>query len=144
MKTYFLTNTSYRIVESYFLSSGNCMLLFRGFFSFWELLLKLGGTNLKKKKFSYYWKPFCLIFLPEEAVFPIVEMYFSTNASFRVMETDFLASRNHFFIYFSETRASDFFQSSGNLFLNEFFVPAIGEGCSLYWKPFTLLENFFY
>ena len=35
------------------------------------------------------------------------------------------------------------FPSSGNVFFNESFIPAIGEEFSLYWKPSTLLESFF-
>ena len=54
-------------------------------------------------------------------------MYLSTNASLRVVETDFLASTNY----------------SGNVFFNESFIPAIGEGFSLYWEPSTLLESSF-
>ena len=36
-----------------------------------------------------------------------------------------------------------FFSSSGNVFFNESFIPAIGEGFSLQLKPSTLLENSF-
>ena len=36
-----------------------------------------------------------------------------------------------------------FFPSSGNVSFNESFIPAIGEGFYLWWKPSTLLESFF-
>ena len=59
----------------------------------------------------------------------IVETYFSTNASSRVLEADFLACTNQSFIYFSETPASErFFPSSRNVFLNGSFIPAVGKG----------------
>ena len=37
----------------------------------------------------------------------------------------------------------DFFLSSGNLFLNESFTPAIGEGFVSLMETVTLLESFF-
>ena len=91
-------NPSFRLVETYVLSSRNSILLFRAFF----LLLQtnMGGTNFKRKTFSCYWKSFYLIFLPEEADFMYSEMYFSTNGSFREVETDFLANANHFLYIF--------------------------------------------
>ena len=67
------------------------------------------------------------IFCQKKQFFHIVETYSSTNASFRIVETDFLASTNH-----NETYS-----------FNESFILAIGEGFSLYWKPSTLLESFF-
>ena len=59
-------------------------------------------------------------------------MYFSMNASFQVVEMDFLASTNHKLIL----RLLE-------AFFYESFIPAIGEGFSLYWKPSTLLESSF-
>ena len=85
-----------------------------------------------------------MIFLPEEAVFRIVEKYFSTNASFRVMETDFLASTNHFLYFFQRLQPGKaFFLSSGNGFLSEPFITAIGEGFFSLMKTVTLPESFF-
>ena len=47
------------------------------------------------------------------------------------MEIDFQVSSNHnFFFCLVET-----------YFFHEPFIPAIGEGFSLYWKPSTLLES---
>ena len=68
LKTYFSTNPSFRLVETYFQSSGNSMLLFGDFFLQLEIMIKIRG-NLNRKIFSCQWKPFS-IFLPEEAVFP--------------------------------------------------------------------------
>ena len=52
-------------MEIYFLSSGNSIFLFRAFF----LLLEINRGNQFSKTFSWYWKIFSLIFLPEEAEF---------------------------------------------------------------------------
>ena len=70
---------------------------------------------------------------------------FSTNASFRVVKTDFWLVQTIFYIFFSETPAGEsfFFLSSGYLFLNESFIPAIGEGYFSLMKTVTLLESFF-
>ena len=120
------------------------MLLLRSFFWCWKSLLKLGGSNFKRKTFSCYWKPFSLVFLSEEAVSRIVETYFSTNASFRVMEMDFLASANHFSYFFPRLLLRKaFFLSHGNVFLNESFIPAIGKGFFSPMETVTLLETFF-
>ena len=54
--------------------------------------------------------------------FRTVETYFSTNTSFRVVETNFLASANH----------KLFFRLVETYFFNESFIPAIGEGFSFY------------
>ena len=70
-----------------------------------------------------------------------METYFSTNASFRVVETDFLASTNHFFR--DSCLGKLLFLSSGNVFLNESFIPAIGEGFFSLMETVTLLESFF-
>ena len=53
-----------------------------------------------------------------------MERYFSINASFLVMETDFLASTNHFLYFFQRLLPGKafFFLSSGNVFLNVFFT----------------------
>ena len=71
-------------------------------------------------------------------------MYFSTNASFRVVEKDFLASKNHFSLFFQRLlSAKAFFLFSGNVFLNESIIPAIGEGFFSLMETVTLLESFF-
>ena len=59
-------------------------------FSWWELEV----INIYRKIFFCQWKPF-LIFLLEQVIFCVVETHFSTNASLRVVETDFLTSTNH-------------------------------------------------
>ena len=69
VKSYFSTNPSFRLVETYFLSSGNSMLFCsKPFFCFWKPWLKLEGINFNRKIFFCWWKPFS-IFLPEETVF---------------------------------------------------------------------------
>ena len=85
MKTYFSTNPSFRLVETYFLSSGNTMLLFGAFLLLLETMIEIRRNQ---------WKPFS-IFCQKKQFFCILEMYFSTNTSFWVVETDFLASTNH-------------------------------------------------
>ena len=57
---------------------------------------------------------------------------------------DFLASTNHFLHIFSKTPAGEsFFQFIGNLFWNESFIRAIGEGYFCLMETATLLESFF-
>ena len=94
--------------------------------------LKLGGINFNGKIFSCQWKPFS-IFSKKKQFFRIVETYFSRNAPFRIVETDFLASANH----------KLFFRLVEIYFFKESFIPAIGEGFSFYWKLSTLLESYF-
>ena len=49
-----------------------------------------------------------------------------------------------FYIFFRDSfRRKVFFLPSGNLFLNESFIPAIGEGYFSLMKIVTLLESFF-
>ena len=91
-------------MEIYFLSSGNSIFLFRAFF----LLLEINRGNQFSKTFSWYWKIFSLIFLPEEA-----EFMDSGNVCFN--ECFILCSGNwfsgqyepFFYIYFSETSATE-------------------------------------
>ena len=76
-----------------------------------------------------------------------METYFSKNPSFRVVETDFVPSANEFlYIYFffrDSSRRKPFFLSSGNVFFNAFFIPAIGEGFFSLMETVTLLQSFF-
>ena len=66
------------------------------------------------------------------------------DASFRVVETNFLASTNHFVHFFRDScRGKVFFLSSGNEVLNESFIPVIGEGFFSLMETVTLLESFF-
>ena len=114
------------------------------FFSCWKPLPKFLGTNFKRKTFLCRWKTFSLIFLSEKKFFRVQKTYFSMNASFRVVETDFLASANHFCIFCQRLLPEKgFFRSSGNLFLNKSFIPAIGDGYFSLMKTATLLESFF-
>ena len=70
-------------------------------------------------------------------------VFFNECASFRVVETDFLASTSHFLYIFQRLLPvkAFFFPSSGNAFLNESFIPALGKGFFLKWKPSTLFET---
>ena len=61
-------NPSFWLMETYFLSSGNSMLLFRAFSLWLETMIEIMGINFNRNIFSSYWKPFS-IFLSEEAVF---------------------------------------------------------------------------
>ena len=73
-----------------------------------------------------------------------METYLLTNASFRVVGTNFLASTNHLLYFFRDScRGKLFFLSSRNVFLNESFIPAIGEGFFSLMETVTLLESFF-
>ena len=72
-----------------------------------------------------------------------METYFSMNASFRPVETDFLASTNHFSYLFRDScQGKLFFLSSRNVFLKESIIPAIGEGFFSLIEIVTLLERF--
>ena len=73
-----------------------------------------------------------VVFFQKMQFFCIVGTYFSTNASFRVVERIFWL-----------VQTISLFPSSRNVFFNETFIPAIGEGFSLYWKHSTLLESSF-
>ena len=114
VKTYFQTNLSFWLVGTYYLSSGN-----RSHF---------------KKTFPCQWKPFSLILLPEEAVFP-----YRGNVFFN--ECFIAGSGTEFFILFFQRHLPEkaFFLPSGNVFLNESFIPAIGEGYFSLMKTVTLL-----
>ena len=72
-------------------------------------------------------------FYQKKQFFRIVGTYLSTNASFHRVEIDFQVSSNH----------NLFFCLVETYFFHEPFIPAIGEGFSVYWKPSTLLENSF-
>ena len=61
------------------------------------------------------------VFCQQNQFFRLVETYFSMNASFPLVETNFLVSTND----------KLFSLSSGNVFFNECFIPAIGEEFSL-------------
>ena len=86
-------------------------------------------------------------FLIRKSRFSVLrKLIFQRMLHSQVVETDFLASTNHFFLYvFPETPARErFLLSSGNLFLNESFILAVGEGFFSLMETVTLLESFFY
>ena len=132
-------------METYFLSSGNSILLFRAFFWCWKPLLKLGVTNFKIKHFPASGNHFLWFSCQKKQFFGIMETYFSTNASFRRLGTYFLASTNQFLYFFQRLLPERaFLLSSGNEFLNESFISAIGEEFFSLMDTITLLESFFY
>ena len=48
------------------------------------------------------------------------------------------------FFHFSGTPVREsYFSSSGEIVLNEFFIPYSGDGFSVLWKPFPLIYFFF-
>ena len=108
------------------------MLSFRAFFRMLVTIIEIRGSHFlwfscQKKQF------FC-----------IMEKYFSTNASFRLMETNFLACSNNFLYVFRDyCQRKLFFLSSGNVFVNEPFIPAIGEGFFSLVEHVTLFERVF-
>ena len=71
----------------------------------------IGNQFLIKKHFPASGKHFLWFYCQKKQFFRIEETYFSTNASFRVVETDFLASTNHFLYIFSETLTGESFFS---------------------------------
>ena len=92
MKTYFSTNVSFRPVETYFLSSGNVSFCLESFFLPLKTMIEIRGKTEKHypasgDHFRFFYK--------EKQFFRIKETNFSTSVSFRVMETTFLASKNH-------------------------------------------------
>ena len=109
---------------SYFLSSGNSKLLLGAFFLILETKIENWWNRFEQKIILLLIETIFDFFSQKKPLFHIVKTYFLTSASFRVVETDFLACTNH-----------NFFPSSGNVFLNESFILAVGEGFSPSWKP---------
>ena len=80
------------------------------FFWCWKPLLKLREPTLKEKPFPASGNYFLWFSCQKKQFFRIVETYFSTNTSFRVVETDFLACANHFLYFFRDScRGKHFF-----------------------------------
>ena len=71
--------------ESFIPASKNLLTVW-SFFYCWKPWLKLAGMNFNRKIKQFF---------QMKQLFRIVELYFSTNTSLRVVETDFLASKNH-------------------------------------------------
>ena len=80
-----------------------------------ETIMKLAGTNFKRKTFPASGNHFLWFFCQQKQFFRIVETYFSANDSFRVVETIFFLR-----IWDTPATASFIFLSSGNVFLNAF------------------------
>ena len=102
--------------------------------------------------FSGYWKPFFLLFWNTPAtaylIFPSSGSIFNTRI--RLVERDFLASGNTFFIYFSDISASDvcryktfmpvFFSCSGNVVLKRILHP--GQWKRIFWLVEAILFQY--
>ena len=81
---------------------------------------------------------FCLVktvFFYLEISFLVVETgksYLWKTTIFLLVENDFLASGNHFFLLLSDTlvTCSHIFSSSGKVFLKESYIPVSGNGFS--------------
>ena len=59
------------------------------------------------------------------------------------METNFLASANHFLYFFIDScRGKLLFLSSGDVSLNESIIPAVGEGFLSLMETVALLKSF--
>ena len=91
-------------METSFLPIGNSMILFRAFFWCWKPLLKLGKPILKEKHFPASGNHFLWFSCQRKQFSRIVETYFTTNASFQIVRTDFLASTDHFLYIFFRDR----------------------------------------
>ena len=115
----------------------------------WKPLLKLGGTNFKKhfpaSRNHLLWFP-----CQTKQFLCIVETYFLINASFGVVETDFLANFSETFMaIFSETPAE---KSLFSVYWKRFFEWIFHSGywrriffsngdCYFTWKLFTTSRN---
>ena len=89
--------------EIYFLSSGN-ILLFGAFYLLLETMIEIRRESILTEKYFPASGNHFQFFCQKKQFLRIVETYFSTNASFRVVETDFLASTNcKFFFRLVET-----------------------------------------
>ena len=95
-------------METSFLPIGNSMILFRAFFWCWKPLLKLGKPILKEKHFPASGNHFLWFSCQRKQFSRIVETYFTTNASFQIVRTDFLASTDHFLYIFFRDRTNIF------------------------------------
>ena len=113
------------MVETYFLSSGNSMLLFIAFFLLLEtMIIEIRGNQSKHKSIFLLVKTI-FVFLPEEAVFP-----YSENVLFN--KYCISGSGNRFSGLY---RLSACFSSRGNIFFNETFN-------IWHWRRiFSLFEN---
>ena len=122
------------------------MLLFRYFFLFGNHYWNYGEPVLKGRYFPACGNHLLQFSCQKKQFFhivDIVETYFSTNASFGVVETDFLASTNHFLSTFLKPLPMKTFSpSSRNVFLKEFFIFfSIVETVYFSWELFWTSGN---
>ena len=92
MKIYISTNSSFRLMKTYFLSSGNSMLLFGTFFLQLETMTESRVNQCQQKTIFLLVENIFDFFARRSSFSRIVETYFSTNASFQVVETDFFTN----------------------------------------------------
>ena len=140
VKTYFRANLPFRLVETYFLSSRNSILLIRAFFL--TTIMEIRGNQFFMKSILLLVETIFFNFLAGiSSFFGIVETYFSTNVSFRVVKTDFLANTNYFLYLFSRIRpVKAFLPSSGKeSFFEQILHSSYWDGFFLYGKPSTLI-----
>ena len=97
-------------MPTYFLSSGNGMFLLRALFLVLETIIEIRGNQFEIKIIFLLVETNFVDFIARRiSFFCIVETYFSKNSSFRVVETDFLASTNDLLFFFSEIPAGENF-----------------------------------
>ena len=130
VEMYFLTNSSFRLVETDFLPIGKSSFLFRALLK----LLKFGGGN------------FCLWIL----IFWLGELIFSLFSDTPSSERYFPSSANIFLNESSNPYGVSFFlQAETSLKLVEThfggkdFIPASRKGFSVLWKLFSFIPRFF-
>ena len=88
--TNFSTNASFRLVKTYFVSSGNSMLLFRAFFLLLETIIEIRGNQFQQKNIFLLVETIFNFFCQKKQFFRIVGTCFSTNPSFQLLDKDFL------------------------------------------------------
>ena len=148
VKTYFYTNPLFRLVETYFLSSGNSILLFRAFFSdvrnhywnYWE-------PNLKEKHFRARGNHFLwLFFLSEKTVFPYRGNVFFNKCFIPGSGNGFSGWYKPFFVYFfrDSCRRKVYFGLVETYFWTNPLFRLSEKDISLPWRPLLYLNVFFY
>ena len=101
--TYFSANSSFWLMETSFLSSGNSIVLFRVFFCWLKLLLKLEGSKFLKKNHitasEHQFLKFFQRFFKVEAAFPCSGNIFFNKSFIRVVGMNFLHfDQSNFFV----------------------------------------------
>ena len=100
-RKHFSVNPSFRVVETYFLSSGNSTLLFRALFVLFETVIEIKRTNFERKSFSCQWKP-SSIFQPEEAIFSSSGKVFFNECFIPISGDAFFSPKEKILFFYSE------------------------------------------